>query len=146
MSYGYSVLDTRDLIEERDEFKSRLEVEETGEFGEIVREGLREAFPWLHTDVIYPPVGPALTEDEEDRLNMINEVVETVGSEAEYGVALIPTDDFRNYAEDFADEIGAVDSEANWPNNYIDWDRAADALSQDYSTVEFEGTYYYYRA
>lgn len=34
----------------------------------------------------------------------------------------------------------------NWPYNCIDWEKAANELKQDYSTVDFEGETYYYWA
>lgn len=62
-----------------------------------------------------------------------------------YPVTLIRDSYFRDYAEELADDIGAIDSKASWPNNCIDWDRAARELQMDYSTVEFDGVTYWYR-
>jgi hypothetical protein len=39
-----------------------------------------------------------------------------------------------------------IDSSAGWPNNCIDWERAARELSVDYTTVKFDGDSYYLRA
>lgn len=41
---------------------------------------------------------------------------------------------FRDYAENLAEEIGAVNPDATWPNNCIDWERAARELAMDYTT------------
>lgn len=62
-----------------------------------------------------------------------------------YPITLIRDSHFERYAEELADEIGAINSEASWPNNCIDWERAARELQQDYSTVEFDGVTYWYR-
>lgn len=35
---------------------------------------------------------------------------------------------------------------SNWPFNYIDWDKAADALRQDYATVNLGEEDYLYRS
>jgi hypothetical protein len=46
------------------------------------------------------------------------------------------------FAESMADAIGAVDDNAAWPLNYIDWERAAQDLMYDY----YEENGYYFRA
>lgn len=58
---------------------------------------------------------------------------------------LIAEDDFEEYAEELADSIGAVPSDASWPLTCIDWKEAAKQLAQDYSEVEYQGTVYYWR-
>lgn len=61
------------------------------------------------------------------------------------GVQFIRDDWFEQYAEEFADDIGAIDKDANWPVNHIDWKAAADDLRQDYTEVEIRGISYQYR-
>jgi hypothetical protein len=61
-----------------------------------------------------------------------------------YGVFLIAEDYFVDYAQDMADSIGAIDSNAGWPLNFIDWDAAAEALKSDYQSVHIKGTEYFY--
>ncbi len=62
-----------------------------------------------------------------------------------YPVTLIRDSYFEDYAEQLADDIGAINTEIGWPNNCIDWERAARELQQDYSTVDFDGIDYWYR-
>lgn len=62
-----------------------------------------------------------------------------------YPITLIRDSYFRDYAEELADDIGAIDKDASWPCNFIDWDRAANALQQDYTSVEFDGVTYWVR-
>ena len=62
-----------------------------------------------------------------------------------YGEALILDDYFVEYARQMAYDIGAVDGDANWPANHIDWDAAADELKMDYTSVEFAGYEYWIR-
>ena len=62
-----------------------------------------------------------------------------------YPSTLIRSSYFKTYAQEFAEDIGAVDSNATWPNNCIDWDRAARELQVDYSSVDFDGVKYLYR-
>ena len=62
-----------------------------------------------------------------------------------YPVTLIRDSHFKDYARDYAEDVGAINRDASWPNNCIDWDRAARELQVDYSSVEFDGVTYWYR-
>lgn len=62
-----------------------------------------------------------------------------------HGETLIRDSYFRTYAEELAEDIGAVNSEATWPNNCIDWERAARELRMDYTEVSFGGVAYLVR-
>lgn len=66
-------------------------------------------------------------------------------SEWKSGVTFVRDSHFTDYAEQLADDIGAIDSNAKWPLNHIDWDAAADELKTDYSSVEFDGVTYWYQ-
>jgi antirestriction protein len=63
----------------------------------------------------------------------------------QYGEALIRDSYFENYAQELAEDIGAIDNNASWPNNYIDWERAARELQMDYTAVDFDGVTYWIR-
>src|SRR4051812_23122969 len=54
-----------------------------------------------------------------------------------YGATLIREDHFEDYARQFAEDIGAINSDASWPYTCIDWERAARELQMDYTSVEF---------
>jgi hypothetical protein len=62
-----------------------------------------------------------------------------------YPVGFIADHYFEDYARELAEDIGAVQSDASWPNTHIDWRAAADALRQDYSSVDIDGSEYWYR-
>lgn len=62
-----------------------------------------------------------------------------------YGETFISDEYFQQYAEQLAEDIGAVNTEAGWPNSFIDWEAAADALKVDYTSFEFRGTTYWAR-
>jgi hypothetical protein len=64
-------------------------------------------------------------------------------SEWNDGVVLVRESYFEQYAMDFADDIGAVDAKAGWPNNCIDWEKAARELQYDYTSIEFDGVTYW---
>ena len=62
-----------------------------------------------------------------------------------YGETLIRDSYFEDYARDLAEDIGAIDKDAKWPNTCIDWEQAARELQQDYTSVEFDGVTYWIR-
>jgi hypothetical protein len=62
-----------------------------------------------------------------------------------YGETLIRDSYFQDYAEQFAEDIGAINSDATWPNNCIDWEKAADELQMDYTSVDWDGVTYWIR-
>jgi hypothetical protein len=62
-----------------------------------------------------------------------------------YGAQLIADDYFEKFAREFADEIGAIPKNANWPCTCIDWTEAASELQQDYTAVEFDSATYWIR-
>lgn len=49
---------------------------------------------------------------------------------------------FGGYAEFLASGLGPTEG---WPYDYIDWAKAADALAQDYKTLDILGQCYYVR-
>jgi antirestriction protein len=61
-----------------------------------------------------------------------------------YPVGFIADHYFERYAEEFADDIGAVNRDMSWPYTCIDWEQAARELQQDYSSVTINGTDYWY--
>jgi len=66
-------------------------------------------------------------------------------SDWQHGESLIRGTYFRKYAEQLADDIGAIDRNANWPICHIDWDAAAQALKADYTCVDFDDEKYWIR-
>ena len=122
---GQDILDSRDIIERISELESeRLDLTE---------DKADELATW---DEDYKP--------ELDALLALAE--EGEGSpDWSHGESLIRESYFKRYAEDFADDIGAIDRNANWPVNCIDWDEAAEQLKQDYFEVDFDGVTYLIR-
>ena len=62
-----------------------------------------------------------------------------------YPAALIRDSHFVEYAQQLAEDIGAINPSSGWPTQCIDWDRAARDLQMDYTTVEYDGILYWYR-
>jgi hypothetical protein len=63
-----------------------------------------------------------------------------------HGETLIHEDYFKTYAQDLAEDVGAINSDASWPLGCIDWDQAADELLMDYTAIEFDDNTFYARA
>ena len=70
---------------------------------------------------------------------------ESYSEDWQYGATLIRDSYFETYTEELAGDIGAINTDATWPNNCIDWARAARELQQDYTAVEFDGVTYWTR-
>jgi hypothetical protein len=89
----------------------------------------------------------SLDDDDKAELALLVKLKDDVSSgEWKYGLTLIRDSYFEDYARQTADEIGAIDAKAGWPCNCIDWAQAAEQLQQDYTTVEYDGITYWYRA
>ena len=87
-------------------------------------------------------------EEETDELSILvalNEDGEQSAPDWTYGEGMIRDDYFEDYARDLAEDIGAIDPKATWPLTYIDWPAAADALKQDYTSIDVDGLTYWVR-
>lgn len=119
--------DSRDLVEVRDEAESLRD-----EMNEDI-EGEGESYT------------PEEAGEVEEIIEAINDLEGEIG-EFDDGNTLIPEYEWVEYAQQLAEEIGAVNEEANWPNNCIDWERAARELAMDYTLVDIDGQDYYVRS
>ena len=83
-----------------------------------------------------------------ERLQELRDLFDELGHANEWrdNDPFVDEDSFLAYAEYVAESIGAIDDDTSWPFCHIDWEAAADALKMDYSSVEFEGTTYWYRS
>ena len=66
-------------------------------------------------------------------------------SDWQYGVTLIRDSYFKAYAQELADDIGALEKDTQWPYTCIDWDQAARELQMDYSSAELDGVTYWFQ-
>ena len=132
-----NILDTRDLQTRLDELEA---LRDAAAAADESREHEREALSEAH-DAAQDEFG----EDEQKELAEL-ENISTATSSFRDGEAMIPVDDFEEYAQELAEDIGAIDRNASWPLNHIDWTAAASALADDYTEVSYLGTDYYVRA
>jgi antirestriction protein len=89
--------------------------------------------------------------DEEDKANLTDllafrEEARIWSTEWEYGMSFIKDSCFEDYAQELAEELGAVGRDNQWPLVYIDWEAAAHALQEDYSMFELRGETYWARS
>ena len=63
----------------------------------------------------------------------------------EHGEAVIRDSYFEEYAQQLAEDCGLINPAATWPNDCIDWERAARELQYDYTAIDFDGVIYWVR-
>ena len=94
-------------------------------------------------------VSPDVREERIDLWNLLESLEGSGGDEQWrgdwYPVTLIRDSYFKEYAQELAEDIGAIPDNATWPCRCIDWDRAARELRMDYSAVEYGGVTYWTR-
>lgn len=89
-----------------------------------------------------------VTDEERAELDALSALIAEAKDYApdwEYGAALIRDSYFVTYAQELAEDIGAINPDAAWPANCIDWEQAARELRMDYTSVEFDGVTYWVR-
>lgn len=138
-------MDSRDLIEQRDELK------------ESVHASFVEQFP--HYEEMTPDFDSILFEEEEieswkedwqDELDSIKEIDdlenEVSSSEWSHGISFVHEDEFEDYCEDMVIDCGYLPKDLPWwIKNHIDWSGVADEMRADYKEVKFERQTFYYR-
>lgn len=133
-------IDTRDLIEERDDLELTLVDSFNDDFPQYEVEKFEEIL--LNEEEIQSWV--EYFQDDIDRLEELNKVLEEV-YDSQYGVTLIHEDDFDDYARELVEECGYITRDfPSWIE--IDWLATADNVKLDYSSIEFEGETYLYRS
>ena len=103
---------------------------------------------WVREDGVM-----GLDDDETEELQTLEKLLEELkgcGGDEQwlgdwYPVTLIRYSHFEDYAKELAEECGMVNVDAKWPNNCIDWEKAARELQWDYSTVDYDDVTYWYR-
>lgn len=114
------IIDSRDVIARIEELESEFEAE-------------------LEED---PKAEPS---DELDILRKLAQQCEGYG-DWRHGEALIRESHFEDYAQQLAEDIGAIKTDAGWPYTCIDWEQAAKELAMDYMEVDFDGVTYLMRS
>lgn len=88
----------------------------------------------------------SLDEDEKAELSDLNEVLKEFDFVTfRDGMTFIRDDYFKAYAQDYAEDIGAIDHSGDWPSYCIDWDYAVRELQMDFYPIEIRGIEYWAR-
>jgi len=125
------IIDTRDIINRVEELESVLET--------AIEDGV-----WDDDD-------RATAQEELTALQAILTELKTVGGGDEqwrgdwYPITLIADSYFTDYAQELAEDCGMINDNASWPNNCIDWNKAARELRMDYTPVTINGFTYWTR-
>jgi len=142
-------LDTRDLYRRQCELQEELEAlqEAITEAQEALDECTDEDEQEDLADDLN--TATAALEDWEgeyrEELDELNNLESEIGREWMHGTTLIPEDEFVDYTQDLAEDIGATAGDASaWL--VIDWEATADGLKMDYSSCEYQGITYLFRA
>lgn len=154
--YGYGrqyseTMDTRDLYLELAELELGREqlVDERDELADLIAD---PDIAQSEKDKAVDRIAEinATLEDPEDpdneRREALLELQDEIGDEFMHGATMIREDTFELYAQELADDIGAIDHDAGWPATCIDWEKAARELAMDYSLITWDGHDWYVRA
>jgi hypothetical protein len=163
ISNSEDILDSRDVIERMDEladFQTAVTdaQEELTELQEEM-EGLGEWEDATERETLAIKIAEAervlerarflFDDDAQEELRILsalNDEGKDYSGDWGYGATLIRDSYFIEYAKELADDIGAIDSNASWPCDCIDWEKAADQLKMDYSSIDFDGVEYWVRS
>jgi len=140
-----SVFDSRDLIEYRDFLASELvdnfntilieeneEAEEISDISEVDFEN--EAFSEMYSEEI----------EEYEQVNDFCEELSNYAADFEHGESIIHSDYFEDYARELVEECGYISKDfPSWIA--IDWESTAEAVKEDYTSVDFQGETYLIR-
>lgn len=131
--YHSDMIDSRDVQERIDELQSEFDslVDEYEDVDGEEDAG-EDLLNWLEENG-----------DEFVTLLEVKEEVEQYTSEWDDGAFMIADNHFEDYAQELAEDTGAIDRNAKWPLTHIDWDAAAEELKCDYSEVTIAGKSYW---
>jgi hypothetical protein len=147
ISSNDSVIDSRDVISRIEELEDELQAAYDQFLEDYTGPGeaLLDFKDWL-TETSNS--GTHIDQDDAAELIKLRELAEQCEGYGDWahGEALISRDHFVKYAQELADDTGAVSRDVKWPNSHIDWYAAAEELEQDYMSVTFNGEEYLMRA
>lgn len=140
-----TMIDTRDLIEERNELKQQVLDSFLEEFPQY--EDMTEEFE----DILFEEEEiQSWKQDWEEELEKIQEINdledEVCNGELDSGTTLILESEFTDYCEDLIKDIGDIPRDLpSFIDNNINWNGIAEDLKIDYTEVEFRGELYLFR-
>lgn len=143
----HTISNTDDMIDSRDVIKRIAELEDERDSWPVAApEGAPD--DWEPTDEQRAAAWLADCGDDAAELAALLKLADEAEGCADwtYGETLIRDGYFERYAMELAEDIGAINPDATWPNDCIDWKRAARQLQYDYTSVDFDGETYWIRS
>ena len=124
-----NIIDVRDIIERIEELENEIEA-----YAEKMED-------WQAN---------ADNTEELENLTALMEELKGMGGDEQwrgdwYPLLLIRESHFTDYAQELAEDCGMVNLDTTWPNNCIDWEKAARELKYDYGSTEIDGVTYFHR-
>ena len=136
-----NVLDTRDLIEKREELKEKIFNNFLAYFPQY--EHMTDSYEDILMDEEEIQDWKYVWSEEIEHIEEIDSIENEV-SEFNDGTTLIDESDMEEYVKDLLEELGYIPKDfPSWIE--IDWSSTADNVRQDYSEVTYQGTEYFYR-
>ena len=146
IDFSSDILDAREL-DERLEYLSntREELEEKAKEREdgLEMEG-HDIEVWTTKDGTVLAESDEYGEDEESEYKILKDAENEWDSRNE--PTLVNEDYFTKYAEQLAEDLGYMNNANRWPYTCIDWEKAADELRSDYTSIELDGHTFLFRA
>lgn len=135
VSNSEDILDSRDIIQA---------------FEDLENAAVFEAEQKLGTEELPVDFDPTeyLDDDEAEQYRALKALIEEAKDSPDwkYGATLIRDSYFEDYAQQLAEDIGAVSRDFQWPLGCIDWKQAAEELQMDYFSVDYAGVTYWVHA
>lgn len=132
------IIDSRDVIARLDELKGELD-----ELNDAIADAVDADAESAATEALQEWNND--NGDELAALQALNDEAEGYAADWTHGEQLIRDSYFEDYAQELAEDCGMINSDATWPNDCIDWERAARELQMDYTSVDFDGVTYWVR-
>jgi len=85
-------------------------------------------------------------EENAEELKNLRDFIDEGNDEWKHGETLVRESYFKTYAQELAEDIGALEKCDAWPATCIDWEHATRELQFDYSGADFGDVTYYYRS
>lgn len=142
------VIDSRDVIARLEELEDERDAAKVDDLDADLDEGEERdtAGDWVsECGIEFSDDWDEARETEYQALRALADEAEGYAADWRHGETLIRDSYFEEYARQLAEDIGAIDRNASWPNTCIDWEQAASELQQDYTAVDFDGETYWVR-
>lgn len=86
---------------------------------------------------------------DQDRFHLLekleNDLCMSFKKAIEHCDALIPEDEWEEYCQNLAEEVGCIQRDCRLID-FVNWDDWADAMRADYKQIDFDGDTYYWKA